>query len=375
MAKKSHNPAEAYRKQLKAKELKKNKEARQKARETQVVKKDTRELEAEIRSLKAENNPDNKKKIQELESELKYVSKLKEKYVSEHPEEHDRIYNIRRKTDQQKEEGEGEASGSGQQLYDDRGRLRDPKRSVYYDPIYNPFGVPPPGMPYRERTADEDESDEDESDDEIVMPEGPPPDSDEEGDSDDSDDSDDIPLPEGPPPPKPQAATLSGPPLPSGPPFPPNGSGFFPLPAGYQPSHHFAYAIPPRPPPSFRPPMPPRPYAPNAAHNRPPVPVQDPLSNKPTIPYQAHKMAHALPIRPSVASGTSVSASPNPYLSPHQARRKLPRPNLLEYLEHQQKSLLLLFCVIYARKRQCSFHEASNDVKQVRAVLQVLQVE
>lgn len=153
---------------------KQNKEARQKARETQTVKKDTRELETEIRSLKAESmssdpffscvacrasspllyhcadNPANKKKIQELESELKYVSKLKEKYVLEHPEEHDRVYNIRRKAEQQDQDGQGE--GSGQQLYDERGRLRDPKKSVYYDPVYNPFGVPPPGMPYRERS-------------------------------------------------------------------------------------------------------------------------------------------------------------------------------------------------------------------------------
>ncbi|OWZ48870.1 hypothetical protein C343_00322 [Cryptococcus neoformans C23] len=332
MAKKSHNPAEAYRKQLKAKELKKNKEARQKARETQTVKKDTRELETEIRSLKAESmssdpffscvacrasssllyhcadNPANKKKIQELESELKYVSKLKEKYVSEHPEEHDRVYNIRRKAEQQDQDGQGE--GSGQQLYDERGRLRDPKKSVYYDPVYNPFGVPPPGMPYRERTAEEGESEDDESDDEIVMPEGPPPDSDEEGDSDDSDDSDDIPLPEGPPP-KPQIA-LPVPPLPSGPPLPPNGSGFFMPPTGYQPPHHFAYGVPPPPPTSFRPAMPPRPHAPNIAHNRPPVPVQDPLSNKPTIPYQAHKMAHALPIRPSVPDGIDISTSASP---------------------------------------------------------------
>jgi hypothetical protein len=37
-------------------------------------------------------------------------------------------------------------------LYDDEGKLRDPKRSLYYDAVYNPFGVPPPGMPYRERS-------------------------------------------------------------------------------------------------------------------------------------------------------------------------------------------------------------------------------
>lgn len=37
-------------------------------------------------------------------------------------------------------------------LYDEQGRLRDPKRSVYYHEVYNPFGVPPPGLPYRERS-------------------------------------------------------------------------------------------------------------------------------------------------------------------------------------------------------------------------------
>jgi len=37
-------------------------------------------------------------------------------------------------------------------LYDEEGKLRDPKRSLYYDAVYNPFGVPPPGMPYRERS-------------------------------------------------------------------------------------------------------------------------------------------------------------------------------------------------------------------------------
>jgi mRNA biogenesis factor/WW domain binding protein 11 len=32
---------------------------------------------------------------------------------------------------------------------------RDPKRSVYYDEVWNPYGVPPPGMPWREREDDD----------------------------------------------------------------------------------------------------------------------------------------------------------------------------------------------------------------------------
>lgn len=34
---------------------------------------------------------------------------------------------------------------------------RDPKRSVYYDEVWNPYGVPPPGMPWKERDEDDSE--------------------------------------------------------------------------------------------------------------------------------------------------------------------------------------------------------------------------
>lgn len=50
--------------------------------------------------------------------------------------------------------GNAEASGSndsGRGLYLKDGKLRNPERSYYYDPVFNPFGAPPPGMPYRQR--------------------------------------------------------------------------------------------------------------------------------------------------------------------------------------------------------------------------------
>lgn len=57
---------------------------------------------------------------------------------------------------------------------------KHPEKSFYYDPIYNPYGVPPPGMPYRERS--ESHRPEDESDTSttssvarIPMPAGSPP--------------------------------------------------------------------------------------------------------------------------------------------------------------------------------------------------------
>lgn len=38
-------------------------------------------------------------------------------------------------------------------MYNRDGKLKYPERSVYYDPVFNPFGAPPPGMPYREKRA------------------------------------------------------------------------------------------------------------------------------------------------------------------------------------------------------------------------------
>jgi hypothetical protein len=93
------------------------------------------------------------------------VQKTKEAYVKEHPDAKDQIFKpkhagqgVRRggpeEGDEDEDEDENGASGSGSgrgRLYDAQGRLRDPTRSAYYDPVYNPWGAPPPGMPYKER--------------------------------------------------------------------------------------------------------------------------------------------------------------------------------------------------------------------------------
>ncbi|WVF71501.1 hypothetical protein IAT40_006307 [Kwoniella sp. CBS 6097] len=348
MAKKSSNPADAFRKAQRAKELKKNKEERKKVRETQTLKRDTRELEADIRYLKTQTDAASKARLAELESELSYINKTKEKYVEEHPEARDLVF--RNKRPGQGQDGQGQSSRDAQraQLYDESGKLRDPKRSVYYDAVYNPFGVPPPGMPYRERTPeeaseaeseddDEDAEEEEDSDDEIIMPEGPPPatanatkTSDSGSDSDGSDESDDIPLPEGPPPPRPNP--------PSGPIPPPMRMGFGGAPpppfSGGPGQPHGFRPHPPRPvpvplhamqyagpgfggpggagPSNFRPPpirgngmaRPPRPHA------RPPPTIQDPLSDEPTQTFQGHRMAqHALPARPDIPGSPAPSSS------------------------------------------------------------------
>ncbi|GAO47764.1 hypothetical protein SAICODRAFT_105401 [Saitoella complicata NRRL Y-17804] len=83
---------------------------------------------------------------------------------------------------------------------------KDPKKSIYYDPVFNPYGVPPPGMPYRE-IGQEDKREQEGGDGEysdadsttssvlaIPMPPGTPPRLSDEEVSDDEEV--DIPMPQ-----------------------------------------------------------------------------------------------------------------------------------------------------------------------------------
>ena len=91
------NPVDAHRKQLRKKEVKKNKNDRKSAREVATVKKDTRSqprfsalpqpltdasrlaIEADIRKLSAQGNlsQSDKSELAQLKSELAYVQKSK----------------------------------------------------------------------------------------------------------------------------------------------------------------------------------------------------------------------------------------------------------------------------------------------------------
>lgn len=237
---KGQNPADAYRKALRKKELKKNKAERTKAREFALVKKDTHD----------------NSRLAELKAELAKVMAKKEEYVKDHPEHRKLVFRQRR--DKESDQPPVPSGEQKRNLFDKRGLPRHPERSVYYDPVMNPYGVPPPGMPYIERPLREDEvaSDEDDTDDDIVMPAGPPPGSNVENGDDDSDD--DIPMPEGPPPSalQNQSSTLPLPPLPGLPPPPPPP----PLPS-FAPRLPAGFVLPPPPPPpgfagNFHPPYP-----------------------------------------------------------------------------------------------------------------------
>jgi hypothetical protein len=90
-------------------------------------------------------------RLTELRAEVVRIKKAKEEYVAAHPEHRKFVYAHEEARDQaRKAANAGEGSSAGGD-YDKLGRLRDPTRSVYYDPVFNPFGVPPPGMPYLEK--------------------------------------------------------------------------------------------------------------------------------------------------------------------------------------------------------------------------------
>lgn len=113
------------------------------------------EIEDEISELeKVEKlSGDQVKLLKELRAELASINKKKEEYVSAHPEQRGLVYKRRR--DKEKEEKDGDARPTQvkkeRNLFNKDGLPRHPERSIYYDPLMNPYGMPPPGMPYVQR--------------------------------------------------------------------------------------------------------------------------------------------------------------------------------------------------------------------------------
>ncbi|KAF8079027.1 WW domain binding protein 11-domain-containing protein [Lyophyllum atratum] len=391
MAKKNLNPADSFRKAERKKQLKKNKADRSKARDFALVKKDTGDLEDEIEKLEAAKDPTEQSRLAELKAELEKINRKKAEYVEEHPEQRRLVYRPRRR--------EGDAPAEEivlpkRKMFDKKGLPLHPERSVYYDPVMNPFGVAPPGMPYMERPPlpgevwSDDESDED--DDGIAMPAGRPP-----GEHDEDYDVDDIQMPEGPPPGQTPEdvtkASTSSPPLPPPvlpspglppPPQPPGvpphiPQGLPPFPPTFPPGFTGASFPPPPPPPpgfpvgNFPPPLPTmHTYSPLGfpSHPTPPPPpgffprrnqsassMQDPLSSLPHQTFQAHPTVFAAPQlrdfkkeatafvptsikrkRPGApASSSQVNAAPGTEEDDNQQSVGPARPDLLSALKDQ----------------------------------------
>lgn len=99
----------------------------------------------------------------ELCAELAHVGVMKEAYVAEHPEQRALAYRRRREAgagvDSEKCEDDGRdgvVKKSRCLFYENgpnKGLPRHLERSVYLDPVMNPFGVQPQGVPYKECRA------------------------------------------------------------------------------------------------------------------------------------------------------------------------------------------------------------------------------
>lgn len=108
------------------------------------------DLEEEIEKLESSSTSD-KTRLNELKTELEKINKKKEDYVAEHPEHRKLVFKARRQTGEKDQEPATTVLPQKRNLFNKRGLPRHPERSIYYDPVLNPFGVAPPGMPYMER--------------------------------------------------------------------------------------------------------------------------------------------------------------------------------------------------------------------------------
>ncbi|KAH6797390.1 proline-rich family protein [Perilla frutescens var. hirtella] len=138
---KTMNPTDAYRKELRKKELKRNKKERKKVREVGILKKDPDTLKDQIQkleSMKADGALDKarKHKKRQLEDTLnlvlkkrKYGKRLKTVTVTTY---RSHLGPVRRRATAEEEE---------------RVKHPQPEDSVYYHPTLNPSGAPPPGKP------------------------------------------------------------------------------------------------------------------------------------------------------------------------------------------------------------------------------------
>ncbi|KAG9152831.1 hypothetical protein Leryth_017654 [Lithospermum erythrorhizon] len=250
------NPTDAFRKEQRKRELKRNKKERKKVREVGILKKDPEQLKDQIQKLevmKAEGALDKarKHKKRQLEDTLNLVIKKKKEYE-----------------EKMKEKGEPPVMfshlGPPKRLStaEEEERLKHPKPedSVYFHPTLNPTGAPPPGkppmfkssigprVPMGEASSSGTATSESELEDATMAmpPLPPPPPLPHSGDAESAEDSilrESLPLPPPPPIPSKPAVTNLGstslPPLP--PPPPPPG----PPPKEQNASHSL---LPPPPP-------------------------------------------------------------------------------------------------------------------------------
>ncbi|KAK9703025.1 hypothetical protein K7432_010942 [Basidiobolus ranarum] len=161
----SANPTDTYRKQMKQKELKRNKEERKRLREVGLALKDTTKLEIDLSKYKklekdGKLDKNGKSKMAEIEAEIKKIHAVKKEHGIP----------IKSLPNPQDTPSSSFSQTSG----------RDPTKAIYYHPTLNPFGAPPPGAPYVEHANENSLLNVDYSDGEEDGSNGSQPDEDNE---------------------------------------------------------------------------------------------------------------------------------------------------------------------------------------------------
>ncbi|KAJ4851361.1 hypothetical protein Tsubulata_006676, partial [Turnera subulata] len=280
------NPTDAYRKELRKKELKRNKKERKKVREVGILKKDPEVIREQIEKLemmKSDGALDKARKHRkrQLEDTLNLVLKKRREYEDKMKEKGETPVMFRRTSAEEEE----------------RAKHPRPEDSVYYHPTLNPLGAPPPGKPpmYKSSigpriplsgasssTAASSSGTENDDPASAIAPLPPPP---------------PLPLPE-----SGDLASVSASgvpaslPLPPPPPMPPN-----------PPASGLGVSLPPPPPP---PGPPPKDQVASHTPLPPPPPLQQPSQPPPpgTINSEEKNLS-ALPDEPSYKETIQASAS------------------------------------------------------------------
>ena len=111
------------------------------------------EVEKEIEQLETKEAPSatEQARLKELKAELERVQKKKEEWVEEHPEHRKLVFKAKRRPQDEETRPPPPTGPTSRNLFKKNGLPRHPERSIYYDPVMNPYGLPPPGMPYMEK--------------------------------------------------------------------------------------------------------------------------------------------------------------------------------------------------------------------------------
>ena len=266
------NPTDAFRKEQRRKELKRNKKERKKVREVGILKKDPDAIKDQIEKLekmKADGALDKarKHKKRQLEDTYNLVVKKRKEYEEKMKEKGEQPVMFSHLGPPKRRPAADE---------DDRAKNPMPEDSVYYHPTLNPSGAPPPGKPPMYKSS--------------IGPRIPLPSSVGAGASSSMTESEEAGPSTMPPPPPPpplpassEPSDLSVPSLPLPPPPPPPP----PKPAGAVIAP--GLPLPPPPPPPGAPPrepvldhilLPPPPPPPQRPLQQPPLPGTNELLNK-----------------------------------------------------------------------------------------------